>query len=152
MEIIDYLEKNIINLDCTSKNKNQVIRNLIDLVAQKTSNILNPEALFEQVITKESIESSGVGHQIAIIHARGNSVKGVVVTMAICKEGIDFGAKDNKDAKLLFLVVASEKKNREYLTILAKISRIFRNSELTQKILEAKNHKEILKIIKSWYS
>ena len=150
MKLLELLEKNVINLDCSCQKKEAVLREFISLVAKKTGQILDAEKLFEQVIQKDNIESSGVGHEIAIIHARGNLVKGLIVTMAICKDGLDFNAKDKKRARILFFVAASEENNREYLTMLATISRMFRNSELIEEVLEAKNEREILEIIRNW--
>lgn len=147
-KFLELLDENLIYLECEVNSKETVIKRFIDHISQNSDHILDKEELYNQVIKKEQLNYSGVGHQLALIHARTNAVKDNVVAMAICTDGLDFHSKDQRLAKILILVASNIDNDSDYLTMLAQVSKIFHSDELIQTILNANSKQEIINIIK----
>lgn len=150
MKLIDYLEENVIKLDCHQHSKEKVIRNLIDFVAEQTGRIKNKDKVYQSLIQKDQLESCEVGHNLAILHARDDSIDGLVAAMGICKAGLKFNCRAKNPAKVILLVASNEKNYQPYLEVLANISHIFHNDLVKDKILQANTQREIINILKNW--
>ena len=89
---------------------------------------LSTKSVFDQLIAREKLGSTGLGQGIAIPHCRvGNCLRplGALVTLA---EPIDFDAPDDQPVDLLFVLLVPEEANQQHLDILAEVARLFSQS------------------------
>jgi mannitol/fructose-specific phosphotransferase system IIA component (Ntr-type) len=70
------------------------------------------------------------------------------LAFARSSEGVNFSSIDGKPSHLIFLIASPEGKKSEYIMALAKLSRFLRKPNVKEKLMEAKDVKEILAIIK----
>jgi mannitol/fructose-specific phosphotransferase system IIA component (Ntr-type) len=150
MKLIDYLGEDVIKLDCHQRSREKVIRNLIDFAAERTGKIKDKEKVYQSLIQKDQLESCEVGHNLAILHARDNSIDGLVAAMGICKPGLKFNSRVKNPAKIILLVASNQENYQSYLEVLADISHIFHNDLIKDKILRADTQREIINTLKNW--
>ena len=96
---------------------------------------------------ERSWEALGIGDGIAIPHGKSANVSQIISGFGLSKEGIDFDSLDGKPANLFFLLVAPEDSVGVHLKMLARISRMLKNSDFQQKLLQANSQQEIYQII-----
>lgn len=147
MKIIDHIREETIKLDLVSKNKDDVIIELVDLVA-KSEEVNDKDKILKAVIEREKLCSTGFENGVAIPHPRQGQpdvVNSLVTAFGRSKGGIDFEALDGEPVYLFFLLAAPN--DQEHLRVLARLSRMLKDEKFRNKLSSAKTPAEVLKII-----
>jgi len=84
---------------------------------------------------REIIETTGIGHGIAVAHGKLPCVDHLRIGLGISKEGINFKSKDGKPVHLLFVIASTPFHQINYLKALAVILRSARNSDIKNEVL-----------------
>ncbi len=90
--------------------------------------------LFDVLLERERLGSTGVGHGIAIPHGRLDSLKQIHGIFALLEKPIDFDSIDDQPVDLVFLLLAPSNAGAEHLKALAQISRLLRNQGLCERL------------------
>jgi len=146
MRLTDVINEQLINISISSTNRNDCIKELIDILA-KTETIKNSKSVYEAVMEREKIMTTGVGNGIAIPHCKHEDSPDFAVCLGIKPEGIDFQSIDKKDVNIIFLLVGPENNPGLHIKLLSRISRLMSNEELRQQLLACKNNKEAYDLI-----
>jgi len=148
VELKDYIDENLISL-FKSKKKKKVLVELIDLIC-KSEELDNKKEIKEAIFYREQLMSTGIGLGIAVPHARIKGVKDLVMAVGICREGIpDYETIDNIPVKIVVLIIAGEGQHKTYIRVLSLIVAKLKKIETREKIMEAKDEKEIFEILTS---
>ncbi len=145
--LYNLLNKDLIVPDLKSKTKEDVIIELADILV-KNRLVKDKETLVQKLKEREEIETTGIGHNIAIPHARTETVSGLALAFGISREGIDFKSFDSKPAHIFFLIASNEENKNKYIHLLARISRICRKESFREKILKSETVNDIIQIFK----
>lgn len=144
MKLYEYLKENNILLDLKGQTKEEVIRELSKLLKEE-KNIVDFDGFVSAVFTREKMASTGIGYEIAVPHARTDTVEDVVIAFGRSQKGINFDSVDGKPVKLVFLIGTPGKKRvSAYLKLLAHLSRLLKKGDLRKRLLEVSTPKEIL--------
>lgn len=142
--MINYLTNKLLTVVDEKVTKEEVVELLAEKMAQKTDSIKDKGAFLEKVFQREEVGTTGIGMGVVVPHARSGSVEDIVVSVALLKHPIEFNTPDGELAKLVILVGAPRTKNKEYLNLLARIARIFRNKEYRRNVFEAASEEELI--------
>ena len=145
MNITDYLNCNLIFLDLDAANKDVAIAQLVELMSQNME-LDNPAEFLNIVQQREKLGNTGIGHGIALPHARSNSVKEIVIAMARLTKGVEFDSDDKIPVRLIFLIGTPLNSVGEYLKALARLSRLLRGDDFRKKLLTAETSQDICDI------
>jgi len=145
--IADYIKVETINLNLESKNKNAVIRELYNNLKQ-TNLIKDEEQGLNDIFKREDMGSTGIGKRIALPHAKTKAVDELMITFGISKNGISYNSVDDENVNIFFMFLCPENKTREYLKVLARISRLIREEKFVNDLLKATSNQEILELIR----
>ena len=137
----------VIVMDLKSETKDELLKEMVMILAN-SGKVRDWEHVYNDVLDREKIMSTGMDKGIAIPHAKSEGVVSACVAVGIKKEGIDFDALDKQPSKIFFLIVSPKKSNSPHLQILASVSSIVRNKETLERIFNANNADEICKILK----
>ena len=99
---------------------------LLRLLAERIAEqgyVDDAEKLYERLLEREQLGSTGVGSGVAIPHCKMNGLDRVVVAIGLVKEGFDFGAVDRQPVHLFFFVVSPSQSPAAHLQCLAAISK-----------------------------
>ncbi|MBN2657625.1 MAG: cation:proton antiporter [Spirochaetales bacterium] len=146
LNIAKYLRKDLITLDLKSREKNAVIKELVDLVADAGA-IENREMVLEAVLEREASMSTGFENGIAIPHAKCDASDNIVMAVGIDREGIDFDSLDKKPTRLFFLIISPKSHVGPHIQLLAEIGRKMNNPELREKIMNADNSDTVFQLL-----
>ena len=132
MDISDLIlpESVIANLRVTSKK--QALQELAKKAAEITG---QPErALFEVLMERERLGTTGVGHGIGIPHGKLPELDRLYGLFARLETPIDFDAIDEQPVDLIFVLLAPETAGADHLKALARVSRLFRDRGVCEKL------------------
>jgi len=146
MRLTDVLHKDLIQIPLNGKDRDASIKELIKVLISKSS-ITNEKSIFQAVIDREKIMTTGVGNGIAIPHCKHQDSPDFAVALGINPEGLDFESIDKKPVKIVFLLVGPENNPGLHIKLLSRISRLMSNEELRQQLIESKDAEEALNFI-----
>ena len=146
MELSNYIDKDLIFL-LKEEKKKKVLLQMIDYICENKE-LNNKENINEAIFYRESLMSTGIGLGIAVPHVRIKGIKEPVVAVGIQREGIpDYETIDNIPVKIVVLIIAGEGQHKEYIRILSLIVTKLKQSEVREKLIEAKSKKELFEIL-----
>lgn len=142
MRVIDYFSKESV-LFLKETKKEQILKKIIS--EAKNKNFIPEDKEFEEAIfERESIMSTDVGWQVAIPHAKLESVKNFFVIPAVLNNDSDWEAGNNQTVRLVFLIGGPSNDQKKYLQILSKVTLVVRNAERRKALLNSKTAEEVL--------
>ena len=103
--------------------------------------------VFDAVLQRERLGSTGVGRGIAIPHGKLGICKQIFGVFARLERPIDFDALDGEPVDLVFLLVAPEMAGADHLKALASVARMLRDPAVTSKLRFARDPASILSIL-----
>ena len=113
--------------------RDEVLRDFIDrLVAAGAFGEEAGTTVLRAVLKRERVGSTGVGHGIAIPHAKTSAIDTPVVAFARIAEPIPYGASDGGEVHSLFLVVSPPDANDAHIAILRWVAHIARSDYYTK--------------------
>ncbi len=134
MKFNNLLKLDQIRLNITAGSKKKVLQVISDIVAENYPEY-NANKIFELLIERERLGSTGIAHGVALPHGRLPDCQepiGIFISLA---EGVDFDAIDQEPVKLLFALLVPENSTQEHLEILARLADFFRQDK-NRQILE----------------
>ena len=149
MKISEYLSAECVTVQLKSVEKENIIRELANLVFAAYPEIDTDEAI-SSLFDREQLMSTGIGQGVAIPHARIKSASDVRMGFALLKEGADFDSLDGKRVHFVFLIFFPEENVNMQLRVLAKVSRILQRSGLNEQLIQAETAEEIISVIKNY--
>lgn len=88
----------------------------------------------DQIIARETTESTGIGQGIAVPHARVSGLKTLMCAVGRSTVGIDFMAVDRKPVHLVFLICYPPTQQTTYLNFIATIARMLREPRPPERV------------------
>ena len=132
MEISDLIndESVVESLHVTSKK--QALQDLSRRAADLTG--LHERTIFEVLMAREKLGTTGVGNGIAIPHGKIPNLDRLYGLFARLERPIDFNSIDEQPVDLIFLLLAPESAGADHLKALARVSRLLRDSAVCNKL------------------
>lgn len=140
----------VLSLDCTKSavhctSKKRALELISEIVADHTGQ--NSTDLFECMLGREKLGSTGIGNGIAIPHARmANSDKAIAVLLQ-CDQGIEFDAIDNRPVDILFALLVPEDQCKEHLQTLSCMAKRLSDKSVTKRLRHASSDEELFEIM-----
>jgi len=122
-------------MDLGASSRKQVLQALSEIAAHKTG--MEARVIFESVLQRERLGSTGVGQGVAIPHARLRGIRDVTGFFARLKSPVDFESIDGRPVDLVFMLLAPEDAGAEHLKALARVSRLMRREDVRERLRAA---------------
>lgn len=145
MKVSELLKPEFIISDLKGETKEEIINELIDLF-KDDPRIEDIEKVRYAVLDREKVMSTGVGKGFAIPHGKTNAVKEIIGAFGKITEGIDYDALDGNPVNLVFLLVGKDNLISTHIKLLSRISRLMNKDDFRNRLMEANNVDEIVKL------
>lgn len=132
MALADLLQQDAIIPALKVNSKKQVLQDLATKAAFITG--LPEREIFDVILQRERLGSTGVGNGIAIPHGKLASMKGIVGVFARLETPVDFEALDDEPVDLVFMLLAPEGAGADHLKALSRVARVLRDQDLTARL------------------
>lgn len=132
MEIEELISPDNVVAQLRATSKKQALQDLAKRAARMTG---EPErAIFDVLMEREKLGTTGVGNGIAIPHGKLASLERLYGLFARLEHPIDFDAIDERPVDLIFLLLAPETAGADHLKALARVSRLLRDKSACEKL------------------
>lgn len=118
-------------------NKKQVLQDLAGQLARISG--LSERGIFETLLQRERLGTTGIGQGMAIPHGRIAGLNRLIGLFARLQKPVDFEALDGEHVDLVFVLLAPEDAGADHLQALARIARLFRDSQMVQKLRQTED-------------
>jgi PTS system nitrogen regulatory IIA component len=132
MDLSDLIEVSAVMPALKVNSKKQLLQVLSERAAQLTG--LSERLVFDTILQREKLGSTGVGNGIAIPHGKISGVKRILGVFARLETPVDFEALDDQPVDLVFLLLAPEGAGADHLKALSRIARALRDADTVAKI------------------
>ena len=147
MNISEILYPDLVFPDLQSLNRVEIINELAENASQVVQTV-DVNTITEVLLARERLGSTGLGHGVAVPHAKLENINTVFACFGRSFRGIDFAALDGKKVHLFFVfLVPNQARSQDHIKLLAKVSRIFHSAELRESLLGAEDRSEILELL-----
>lgn len=128
----------------TSKKK--VLEHIAEAIALAFPS-MSENLLFDNLINRERLGSTGIGQGIAIPHSRMEECENVIGALVVLDEKISFDAIDNQPVDLLFVLIVPKEATSEHLELLSQIAEKFNDQALCEKLRNADDNDALYEIM-----
>ena len=146
MKITEFLSPQAVIPELGGKSKQDILSELAESLAGAYS-ALNGGRVLEVLAEREKLNTTGIGEGVAIPHGKLAGLPRLYASFGVSHQGVDFSSIDGKPTQLFFALIAPENSAGIHLKALARISRLFRNPEFRQAILQAPDAGRIYALI-----
>jgi len=132
MTLADIIASNAVLPHLKAQGKKQLLQELAQAASHLTR--LDQRVVYEALLQREKLGSTGLGQGIAIPHAKIAGLNRVTGVFARLASPVDFDAIDDQPVDLVFVLLAPEHAGADHLKALAKISRLLRDPVMVSKL------------------
>lgn len=104
---------------------------------------LSQTEIFDCLIAREKLGTTGLGQGVAIPHGRHSALKTAIAAFVRIKEPIDFDAPDNKPVSLVFVLLVPEQATGEHLEILSHLAQRFSEKTVREALLNCEKAEDV---------
>ena len=145
MQLSDLVSTDGVVATLKAGSKKQVLQELSDVAADLTG--VASREIFETLLQRERLGSTGVGQGIAIPHGKIAGLDRLYGVFARLETPIDFDSMDDQPVDLVFLLLAPELAGADHLKALARVSRLLRDPSVVAKLRASKEASVIYSIL-----
>ncbi|ADZ72351.1 PTS IIA-like nitrogen regulatory protein PtsN [Polymorphum gilvum] len=145
MDLSDLITQDAVVVSLRANSKKQAIQELAGKAAELTG--LTEREIFDTLLQRERLGSTGVGHGVAIPHGKLTKLTRLVGLFARMEKPIDFDALDDQPVDLVFLLLAPEGAGADHLKALARIARQLRDPKIAANLRSAADAETIYALL-----
>ncbi|NJM29626.1 MAG: PTS IIA-like nitrogen regulatory protein PtsN [Rhizobiales bacterium] len=132
MNISDLIDSRAVLANVKAPGKKQLLNELSHLMSRQTG--IDARSIFETMLRREKLGSTGIGQGIAIPHGKIGGLKKVHCLFARLATPLEFDSADGQPVDLVFMMLAPEDAGADHLKALARISRVLREGDTISKL------------------
>jgi PTS system nitrogen regulatory IIA component len=136
MDIGDLLVRDGVVLKGGASSKRQALHGVAAAAAQAIG--LEEARVFDALMERETLGSTGLGSGVAVPHARLEGIDRVRAVFVRLDTPVAYDAVDDRPVDLMFALFAPPKDGAEHLRALAAVSRALRSPELREQLRQAR--------------
>lgn len=107
-------------------------------------------AVFDALVGRERLGSTGLGHGVAIPHGRSGKVSTAVGAFVRLAEPVDFGAPDGQPVDLVFALVVPEHFASQHLMLLSQLAEMFGDEGFRARLRDAADSAALYALLADW--
>lgn len=148
IELTELLSPDCIELNLSGRKKPSVILELVQVIS-RCRGITDMNALFEALMEREKISSTGIGNGIAIPHCMTKMTDSTHIAFGRKPGGVKFDSVDNQPVVMFFLLVGPENDPNLHLRVLSKLARYLHDRSFRSSLLDAGSPDEVMEAFRT---
>ena len=147
MDLEDLVSEHAIIPALKADSKKQALQELAAKAAELTGHAIPARDIFDTLLQRERLGSTGLGRGIAIPHVKFKSLTKIFCLFARLEMPIEFESLDDEPVDLVFLLLAPEHASGDHLKALARISRLLREPDVLEELRASSDEKALLAVL-----
>jgi PTS system nitrogen regulatory IIA component len=144
----ELLTVNYVRLDVEASDRTEVLEQVAALLAARHG--LSKAVVLESLIAREQLGSTGVGHGVAIPHARMNQCAAAAGAFVRTKSAIPFDAPDGRPVSVFLGLIVPNKANERHLELLATAAGMFSDKGFREKLKTCVDPEAAVRLLSAW--
>jgi nitrogen PTS system EIIA component len=145
MPRLDFLTPDAVAPALRASGKKQLLQELSAQAARLAG--LDERQVFETLLQRERLGSTGIGEGIAIPHGKIPGLERLVGFVARLDRPVDFDALDGQPVEIVFLLLAPEGAGADHLKALARAARVLREPGIRDRLRAARDANAIYAVL-----
>lgn len=138
MPVLEFLDPDSVVPSLRARAKKQVLQELSTRAARRLP-ALDASAVYETLLQRERLGSTGIGDGVAIPHGKMAGLDRLFGLVARLDRPVDFESLDGRPVDFAFLLLAPEGAGADHLKALAQVARILREPGILDRIRAARD-------------
>lgn len=149
MQIEQLLSPERIGCHVSASSKKRTLEQLSELL-QDGAGVEDKGEIFDALLARERLGTTGFGHGVAIPHGRLKSLKEPIAAFISLEPGVDFDAIDHSPVDLIVALLIPDDSADTHIELLSQIAEMLRDPELTRELRGAANSAAIIQKLHDW--
>jgi PTS system nitrogen regulatory IIA component len=149
MDITDLITAERIVCDSEVTSKKRVIEVLSELLATGQED-LTARPIFDSLIGRERLGSTGLGHGVALPHGRFSQSQQAIGAFVKLKQGVYFDAIVRRPVDMVLGLLVPDHYTDEHLKILAYLAEMFSDRAFCQQLRETNSDQTLFERLRDW--
>jgi mannitol/fructose-specific phosphotransferase system IIA component (Ntr-type) len=145
-KIASLLQPSQINLAMHATDKRSALQEVAGLLSGHPC-IRDFDAFYRDVLQRERVSNTALGHGVALPHARTDQCAEIVIAVGRSTTGVEFDAKDTQPVRLIFLIGTPKSLVTEYLRVVGSLARLLRRADVYQQLLHAPDPAAFIRVL-----
>tara|TARA_B100001093_G_scaffold177482_1_gene170102 strand:- start:80 stop:529 length:450 start_codon:yes stop_codon:yes gene_type:complete len=145
MQLEDILSPERCHCQVNWSSKRRILTNISEIVGDQFSSI-EPEPIYDSLMAREQLGSTGLGKGIAIPHCRVASCTSIIGSLITLAEPVDYDAIDGRPVDILFVLIVPEQKSDNHIRTLAKLAELFNDKDLCFTLRQTQSNEDLYNI------
>ena len=138
------IHPNAVKPNLKASDKKSVIEEMVELIiASGQLDKTKRTDVIKAIVEREQTMSTGMQDGIAMPHAKTDAVGNIVCALGIKKEGVDFQSLDGENSNIFIMILSPRNATGPHIRLMADISQLLADSAFRQRLLGAKDDKEL---------
>ncbi|GLT15046.1 PTS IIA-like nitrogen regulatory protein PtsN [Vibrio algivorus] len=140
----------VLSLDCTKAavqctSKKRALEIISEIAAQHSG--LDSNRLFECMLSREKVGTTGIGNGIAIPHGRMLDSEQAIAVLLQCEQPVDFDAIDSRPVDILFALLVPDEQCKTHLKTLSLMAEKLNDKATLKQLRHAQTDQELYNIM-----
>lgn len=122
--------------------KKRFLTTVSELIARGSTG-LSADSVYNALLAREQLGSTGIGNGIAIPHCRVGECGAITGALVTLEDGIDFDANDSQLVDLLFVLLVPAHETEEHLRVLSRLAELFHQDDFCRSLRAADTDREL---------
>lgn len=147
MSLINILKPELVIANLATTSKKRTLESIANLVSDRLH--CDKEAVFDALLAREKLGSTGVGQGIAVPHCRLEEANHTAMVVISLENAIDFDSIDRKRVDLIFALIVPPQECEHHLATLGQIAEFAQSPEKLESLRQADSNQALYDTFKS---
>ncbi len=144
MRISDVLTPEMSLCDLHWSSKKKVFENLAQFISKNLDGDTDrAEALFQSMVARERLGSTGIGKGVAVPHCRVNGITRVYGCLIKLNFSIDYDSLDDQPVDLIFALIVPDEQSDDHEKTLACVTKVLQSANSREKLRACRNNQQL---------
>ncbi len=140
----EVIDPALVEVNQKFENKDAVLRFIASLATRSEKlHGVREEYIFDQLLSRESVGSTGFGHGLAIPHCHLPEIDDFVVGCVTVPDGVDFNSQDGKPVRIFPFILSPVSAKRQHIRLLSRLSIALSTEDAVKEILDCESSEAV---------
>lgn len=144
------MEEKYVKAHINVKDKDALFDYIADLI-EADPRVADKELIKKALYEREATATTGVGHSIALPHAKTEAALSVIIVIITLSEKLDYNSLDGLPIDLAWCVIAPKNIDSKYMKLMAHAARVLNSADHYKSFMNAASDEELFaELSKVW--
>ncbi len=134
-----------ITLSIKSDKRTNAIHEVAQLL-ESHSDVTSFQGFYQELLARERLDTTCLGNEIALPHARTENVKKMVMAVGRATPGVHF-ENSNENVRLLFVLGTPKSNPGDYLQVVSSLCKVLKAPSTREALFQAASPEEFIQVL-----